>query len=1228
MKPNLRQSKHPHRAISASGWTRSRFLLFLILLQVILLSLGAILSIGARDDIVCANAFDQELQMTSGEAPRTLSDLQRAGDEQLGDWADTLTKFDGRDFGYITPARNQYTKNTCWAFAAVGAAETNILRKGIDASATKENLDLDETIAAYNRHTRDGDYDPLFLTTNDTYNYGTWNQGDTGAVNAFSIMTQGYTLLPENSFHSSVPASTIKSKLQPSRYYVQSYQNISNERSAIKRAILRYGAVAFNYSHPTANQYYSNSDPADHTSIIIGWDDTVKKTAFSPKHPVSDGAWIIKNSWGDAGYNKINGTWCYYISYELPIGALYSIDLAMQEDYQNIYHYDGNVTISMNKTAGEAQAAIYEAKLSSPTKQEQLKAVMLYVPQEDVDVNVKIYRNLRVNPGNVNDPINIPDRNDPAVEMDAHIERSGMHTIDLKDPLDLGQGEYFSIVVRCRTRSNVSVPISCAVDGNASVNDMTYYLQGGKWISFKNSNAYADSSASNRSAKIRAITNTVDRKTDLGNDLQYARVEIANRLVYYVKNQQLAPALAVYSGDKLLTEERDYRVEVQKIASPGMTTIKIMGMGEYSGVRITSFEVAKPPHPPGVMNGTVDVYNDAIRLYDIPLPADWEWIDRDRELGLGKSDSPVSIRYVGADKEFYQNLTCDFYINKLAQDPPADTDISSATVEVEGEYRYTGEAIEPSVKVICQGKTLRPSIDYLLTYQNNINAGTATVIVEGRGRYFHQISRDFEIQKADRPTSTPPSSMTVLRRAKTLEEVPLAKGWHWEEPKRMIDEESLQAWAAYSDTVNYETYRVEITVIKEPPKDVSEVSVELEALSYIYNGEERTPSAVVKDGDFLLASGVDFEIEYQNNLNAGQASVTVKGKNDYTGSRTCTFTIERAERQHFKVELSDWTYGDATTPTPRTEGQMEPAPVTYTYSDAQDGVYTERKPTDAGAYWIRAEIQPSQNYRSAAAKAPFTIAKADRPTPMPAPSMTVLRRAKTLEEVPLAEGWHWEEPKRAIDEESLQAWAVYSDTVNYETYRTEITVIKEPPKDASELSAELETSSFIYNGEKRTPSVVVKDGDFMLVSGVDFEIEYQNNLNAGTGKAIVTFQNDYSGTRELAFTIERAEKPNVNTTIKYREKATKLSEIALPDGFVWDDGDMELSGDRTTAKAVYRGDDAENYKTTELYFELIFEEQDKAERQGNLMWLAIVLPASALTAGLGFALAKYRRKKQ
>ena len=846
---------------------------------------------------VAAANLTNETEIISQTEPEILEDLQHANDEQLDYWAEHLESFDGRKFGYITPARNQYNKNTCWAFAAVGAVEANILRKGIDENATKDNLDLDETIVAYNRHTRDGSHDPLLLTTNDKYNYGQWNQGDSGAVNAFSIMTQGYTLLDENSFHPSVSEDEIKSKLKQSKYYVQSYQSISAEKNEIKRAILKYGAVAFNYCAPTSNQFYSLKS-ANHTSIIIGWDDNVKSSGFTPLQPDIDGAWIIRNSWGNyAGYNEINGTWCYYISYALPIGGLYTVDLAMSKDYQNIYHYDGDVTISLNKKAGEAQAAVYEAKLSSPTKQEQLKAVMIHVPQDDLNVNIKIYKNLKVNPGNVNDPMNVPDQNTNVMEIQTHLERSGMQTIDLEKAIDLEQGEYFSIVVNCKTKANVSVPVNCAMDSSASINDMTYYFQDGKWISFKNSNSYADSSTDNRTAKIRAITNTIDRETVLDNDLKYARVEIENRLVYYAKDQQLVPKLNVYLDEKLLQQDQDYSLEVQEMNRPGKTAITIVGKGSYKGSRTTYFEIAKATNPPVFINDTMNVYNDIIYLRDIAIPTDWKWVEENTKLEIGMN--LVSLIYVGQDKDFYQNLICEIYVNKMNQNPPATIDISSSKIEIIGDYVYTGEPILPNVKVIHDNIELRCNIDYTLAFQNNIAAGIATLIVTGNGRYFNQITQTFVIQKAQWPKEIPNDIIHVNAKIKNLNQISLdCSNWAWKTPNLELTSDYFQTIAVYTgqDINNYSNTQMRITIIREALLDIASISeLKLDTTSFVYDGQEKKPIVIAKDGEKTLSLNIDFDVEYLNNKDAGNASVIVKGKNDYTGSKTLYFTISKAK---------------------------------------------------------------------------------------------------------------------------------------------------------------------------------------------------------------------------------------------------------------------------------------------------------------------------------------------
>lgn len=78
------------------------------------------------------------------------------------------------------------------------------------------------------------------------------------------------------------------------------------------------------------------------------------------------------------------------------------------------------------------------------------------------------------------------------------------------------------------------------------------------------------------------------------------------------------------------------------------------------------------------------------------------------------------------------------------------TDISSATIGTIYEQSYTGEEITPSptVSFFVSGTgtvTLDPQYDYTLSYENNINAGTATITATGFGQYTGSVSKTFKI---------------------------------------------------------------------------------------------------------------------------------------------------------------------------------------------------------------------------------------------------------------------------------------------------------------------------------------------------------------------------------------------------------------------------------------------------------------------------------------------------
>ena len=906
-----------------------------------------------------------------------MEELQSASSEQLDAWAN-LPSFDGRSYGYVTPERNQSDKLICWAYTAVGAVEANILRKGIDPTVTKSTLNLDEIATAYVRHNRDGKNDPLFNTTDDTFS-DNWNQG-AHADEAFLAMMQGYSPVDDQNLYGATD-DEIKKAVSESDYYVRGYTLIPNDREAIKHAILEYGAVTMEYKAPQTTWqsylYYSDGTSLGHASLIVGWDDTVDSGKFSPDRPSSNGAWIVKNSWGSGG-TLLNGTYCFYLSYQSYLSNnLYVVDTSMKKDYPNLYYYDGTIVNNDTNFITDAHGAIFEAKLSSATEQEQLKAVVFGFKNKKLTANIKVYRHLTANPGNVNDKINDPSGGKLVAEKYAYFENEGIYTVDLDEPIDLDQGEYFSVVVSGTDADGNPLFAMYGSDSKSS-NDMTYRLYNNVWTSMKDGGYYADNANYKMSARIRAVTDTVLRDAPLENDMQYARVEIAHRLLYYVKDQPQIPEITVYFGDEILQKGRDYTVRLYNNSTPGLATVEIVGKNGYFGTRTTTFEVAKPRTPPGALSGTVDVYNNVTRLYQIPIPDGWTWIDNDFNLVMGLSDFSYSLRYVGDDADCYQTKTCSVKVNKIAQDPPTPVDISVAEVEVSGTYVYTGKDVVPLVTVRCNGQQLRAGVDYGLTFQNNVYAGEASVTVTGRNLYSGEKTQTFVINKADYPAQMPETEISVSRKAQTLNDVSLdCEGWRWQNPNETIGER-ITATAVYdgSDKGNYNFTETEITVVKEEQKDIANLSeLRLEKTQFVYDGRAKTPDVYAKDGNLTLNVGIDFRVEYLNNTNAGQAVATVVGTNDYFGSATLYFTIDRAERGGFAVSQQGWTFGDDA-PEPTVTGKEEEAEVTFFYI-AKEGETLLAPPVNAGTYTVRAEIAASQNYNSAVSEATFVVSPKD-----------------------------------------------------------------------------------------------------------------------------------------------------------------------------------------------------------------------------------------------------------
>ena len=97
------------------------------------------------------------------------------------------------------------------------------------------------------------------------------------------------------------------------------------------------------------------------------------------------------------------------------------------------------------------------------------------------------------------------------------------------------------------------------------------------------------------------------------------------------------------------------------------------------------------------------------------------------------------------DVATHKPTSYEMYRAKYA-DASGKTSIAGAQITVAATMQYTGKAIMPKPVVKLNNKTLAEGTDYMVSYSDNTNVGTATVIITGINRYFNTKTVTFKIQ--------------------------------------------------------------------------------------------------------------------------------------------------------------------------------------------------------------------------------------------------------------------------------------------------------------------------------------------------------------------------------------------------------------------------------------------------------------------------------------------------
>lgn len=282
------------------------------------------------------------------------------------------------------------------------------------------------------------------------------------------------------------------------------------------------------------------------------------------------------------------------------------------------------------------------------------------------------------------------------------------------------------------------------------------------------------------------------------------------------------------------------------------------------------------------------------------LSTDTVWADdafRDLALIAGKKDSTLQ-KYAEDHGRTFVELSAD---NRI----PLQNEWFE---QITPEYEYNGKSHEPEIESSESAPELEQGSDYEVTYENNINAGTATIKITGKDIFCGTVERSFKITPDE-------NGMHVCYFAENNETYleTTFKGKKVE-PEVVID--GLVRGKDYTVTyVNNEKpgeARAELTGIgnyKGSETLYFTIYGKLPAADPIadqtYTGNEITPDIVIPG----LKAGEDYYMYYEDNQYPGVATVTIYGTGYYKGTATIHFKIiKKTEKFVSNVKLNRTSY--------------------------------------------------------------------------------------------------------------------------------------------------------------------------------------------------------------------------------------------------------------------------------------------------------------------------------
>lgn len=351
----------------------------------------------------------------------------------------------------------------------------------------------------------------------------------------------------------------------------------------------------------------------------------------------------------------------------------------------------------------------------------------------------------------------------------------------------------------------------------------------------------------------------------------------------------ILPSFTVTYKNKTLVKGTDYTVSFKNNVNIGTATVIITGKGNFEGNKEITFKITEPSDI-SVDEIADQTYTGSALKPEIVVKAGTKVLKKSVDYYVYYRDNTnvgTATAKITGRGNYKGSYTTTFKIVPCA--------ISQVTIREIADKTYSGKKIEPYIKLTYKNKSLKRGTDYTVSYDNNIDVGTATATITGIGNFMGTTAVSFKIVKGTSKIKVSAISNQTFTGVEITPEVSVKEG-----TKKLTKDVDYKV--SYANNINVGIATVTVTgigsydgtarktfrIVSRPLKEVSVEKIDAQE----YTGKELTPKLNLTYNGKTLTDNVDYVAVYSSNIEPGNGVVKVQGKGNFSGQRTVVFKIK------------------------------------------------------------------------------------------------------------------------------------------------------------------------------------------------------------------------------------------------------------------------------------------------------------------------------------------------